>query len=230
MQSNLSSVSPAQRPLHLIWIVETSEATNCGRNIQILNTAVKELLPDLRDAAADNPQAEMLVRVLQFNDTASWRVAAPTNVEHFRWEDLKAAGTRVAMGHALRTVAEQLKIPPMSKRGLPPVLVLVSGGQPTDDFDGGLAALNGQPWRRHAVRIAVAVGDQADRNVLRRFAQSEHHVTDAHNAFTCASFVTQAIKNPFLLSDSISVYSETSSNLHIPSLLPSNVTSVDEVW
>jgi Mg-chelatase subunit ChlD len=41
------------------------------------------------------------------------------------------------MGGALRIVAEELKIPPMTDRALPPVLVLISDGKPTDDFNSG---------------------------------------------------------------------------------------------
>src|ERR671915_110041 len=42
---------------------------------------------------------------------------------------------------ALSMVAEQLRIPPMVERALPPVLVLISDGQPTDDYASGLKAL-----------------------------------------------------------------------------------------
>jgi uncharacterized protein YegL len=73
------------------------------------------------------------------------------------------------MGKALELVAEQLKMPPMSDRALPPVLVLVSDGQPTDDFDSGLKALLEQPWGKKAVRIAISIGQDADPDVLQKF-------------------------------------------------------------
>ena len=50
------------------------------------------------------------------------------------------------MGKALSMVADELKIPPMTPRALPPVLVLISDGQPTDDFDSGLQNLMDQNW------------------------------------------------------------------------------------
>jgi len=73
------------------------------------------------------------------------------------------------MGMALTMLAEQLKIPPMSERALPPVLVLISDGRPTDDFQKGLNALLGEPWGRKAVRLAIAIGEDADYEVLQRF-------------------------------------------------------------
>ncbi len=60
-------------------------------------------------------------------------------------------------------------MPPMTDRALPPVLVLVSDGMPTDDFNGGLAALMEEPWGKKAVRIAIAIGGDADLEVLQKF-------------------------------------------------------------
>ncbi len=50
----------------------------------------------------------------------------------------------------------------MEERALPPVLVLISDGQPTDDFDTGLSTLMRQPWAQKAVRLAIAMGHDAD--------------------------------------------------------------------
>jgi uncharacterized protein YegL len=57
----------------------------------------------------------------------------------------------------------------MSERALPPVLVLISDGQPTDDFDQGLKELLDQPWGKKAVRIAISIGQDADADVLQKF-------------------------------------------------------------
>lgn len=73
------------------------------------------------------------------------------------------------MGKALLLLADALKAENMPDRGLPPVLVLISDGQPTDDFSAGLKALMAQPWGVKAVRISVAIGEDADMNVLQQF-------------------------------------------------------------
>jgi len=57
----------------------------------------------------------------------------------------------------------------MEPRSLPPVLVLVSDGRPTDDFSGGLQLLMSEPWGAKAVRLAIAIGRDADHKVLSRF-------------------------------------------------------------
>ncbi|MEM4724191.1 MAG: hypothetical protein QXP01_04195, partial [Candidatus Hadarchaeum sp.] len=111
---------------------------------------------------------QVLVRAVKFSNGAHWHIAQPTPVEQFEWIDLAAEG-ETDMGKALKLVAEQLKIPPMAERALPPVLVLVSDGQPTDDFGAGLKALLDLPWGKKAVRIAIAIGEDADLDVLQRF-------------------------------------------------------------
>ena len=73
------------------------------------------------------------------------------------------------MGKAMQLVADAMTTENMPERGLPPVLVLLSDGQPTDDFNKGLKALMDQPWGSKAVRIAIAIGDDADVVCLQKF-------------------------------------------------------------
>ena len=158
----------ATRPLHFIWITDCSGSMKSDGKIQALNTAIREAIPHMQRVADENPNAEVLVRALKFSSGAQWHLAQPTRVADFTWSDLAANGT-TDMGKALALVAEQLKMPPMSERALPPVLALVSDGQPTDNFQKGLASLMDEPWGKKAVRVAIAIGDDADLDVLRQF-------------------------------------------------------------
>lgn len=158
----------ATRPLHFIWLCDCSGSMGASGKIQSLNTAIREVIPHMQKAAEENPNADVLVRALKFSDGAQWHISTPTKVKDFKWVDLSSDG-QTDMGAALRKVAEQLKIPPMSDRALPPVLVLISDGQPTDDFVGGMGELEKLPWGKKAVRIAIAIGDDADEDVLQKF-------------------------------------------------------------
>ena len=158
----------ASRPLHFIWIADSSGSMEQDGKIQALNTAIREAIPHMRKVAEDNPNAQVLVRAVKFSNGAQWHISQPTPVADFAWTDLAAEG-ETDMGKALQLVAEQLKMPPMSERALPPVLVLVSDGQPTDDFAAGLKALMNEPWGKKAVRIAISIGRDADDAVLQEF-------------------------------------------------------------
>ena len=158
----------ATRPLHFIWIADCSGSMYDKGKIQALNTAIREAIPHMQKVADENPNAQVLVRAIKFSNGAQWSISQATPVEDFQWADLSAEGV-TDMGKALSMVADQLKIPPMTDRALPPVLVLVSDGQPTDDFNRGLKDLMDQPWGKKAVRIAISIGEDADDDVLQKF-------------------------------------------------------------
>ncbi len=159
----------ATRPLHFIFIADCSGSMG-GAKIQSLNTAIRDAIPHMREVAKGNPNAEVLVRSVKFGVGAQWHHSQATNVETFEWKDLDANG-QTDMGAALSLVAGALKTPPMPERALPPVLVLVTDGGPTDDFDGGLKALMAEPWGKKAVRLAIVIGHGVDvrLDVLQRF-------------------------------------------------------------
>ena len=182
----------ASRPLHFIWIADCSGSMG-GNKMPSLNAAISGALPDMKKAATENPNAEVVVRVVKFSSGASWHVANPVPVEQFEWKNpLKADGV-TDMGKALQLVAEQLSQENMPDRALPPVLVLVSDGHPTDDVSAGLRALMAQRWGEKAVRIAIAIGDDADKSVLQRFiGHPELEPLQANNAEDLVRFIKWA--------------------------------------
>jgi uncharacterized protein YegL len=152
-------------------MLDCSGSMRVNGKIQALNNAIREALPHMRRVAAENPNADVLVRALTFSTGATWVVADPTPVEEFFWTDVMAGGV-TDLGAGLTMVAEQLRVPPMSMRALPPVVVLVTDGQPTDDYTSGLHRILDEPWGARAVRIAIAIGRDADHDVLQQFIAS----------------------------------------------------------
>jgi len=136
--------------------------------IQALNAAIREAIPGMKAVARENVHAQILVRAVKFANAAEWHIDIPVKIQDLAWTDLTAAGM-TALGSALELVAEQLSLAAMPERGLPPVLVLVTDGEPTDDYKAGLRRLLDQPWGRKAVRIAIAIGEDASLPVLEEF-------------------------------------------------------------
>jgi uncharacterized protein YegL len=158
----------ATRPLHFFFIADCS-GSMAGEKIESLNTAVRDVIPHMQRVADENPHAQIFVRVLKFSDGAQWHVSQPTPIENFSWQDLEADPAGTDLGKALTMIADQLKMPPMSDRALPPVLVLITDGQATDDVNAGLKSLLAQPWGKKAVKIAIAIGDDASLSELQKF-------------------------------------------------------------
>ncbi len=157
----------AKRPLSFIWIVDCS-GSMAGKKMESLNLAIHESIKPMQDVADENPNAEVLVRAIRFSSGAQWHISQPTEIHSFKWTDMDADGV-TDMGAAMLLLADALKVENMPHRGLPPVLVLISDGQAVDDYDSGLRALLAQPWGKKAVRISIAVGDDADLEQLQKF-------------------------------------------------------------
>ena len=163
-----------RRPLHFIYLCDCSGSMQADGKMQSLNQAIRQSLPAMVEVSQQNPEASIQVRVVSFADRASWHIAEPTPVDQVlgQWVDLREGGL-TAMGDALKLVAAALRTPPMEQRALPPVLVLISDGAPTDDFAAGLRTLKAEPWAAKAVRLAIAIGHDADLETLQQFIGPE---------------------------------------------------------
>ncbi len=178
----------ASRPLHFFWMVDCSGSME-GEKIGVVNNAIQNVLPEMVEEAENNPNAQLYVRTLKFSSGASWVTAEPVKVEEYAWEDLNAVGL-TDFGKACDLLAAQLSIPPMPERALPPVIVLLSDGQPTDDYKQSLASLLKMPWAKKAVKIAIAIGQDADQEILTEFTGNQELVLQANNA----TMLTKMIK------------------------------------
>jgi uncharacterized protein YegL len=160
----------AALPLHFVWVADCSGSMTAQGKMASLNQAAREALPQMRKVADENPNAEVFVRVLSFATNATWVVEEPTPIQYFRWPELSAVpGGMSDLGAALKVLARELRPDAMrTTRALPPVMVLLTDGYPTDDFAAGLEALMQEPWGAKAVRIGLMIGNESD-EVLRRF-------------------------------------------------------------
>ncbi len=161
----------AARPLHFVILADCSGSMAADGKMQALNTAIRETLPHLVDVASQNPHARMLVRSIAFSSGARWHIEAPTPVETVTWSDLDTGGY-TDLGAALDLLAPQLAPPFMEERSLPPAILLISDGMPTDDYRRSLARFLDEPMGLRAVRMAVGIGRDADMEVLERFIGS----------------------------------------------------------
>ena len=180
----------ATRPIHFFWVVDCS-GSMYGEKIGIVNNTIQECIPEMRNSADNNPNAQLLIRALQFSSGASWITTSPVPVETYSWEDMEANGL-TELGKACDLLAAQLSIPPMPARALPPVIVLLSDGQPTDDYKKSLDKLKGMPWFRKAVKIAISIGQDADDDVLIEFTGNKELVLQANNATALAKMIKWA--------------------------------------
>lgn len=234
----------ANRPLHFFWMVDCSSSM-AGDRIGAVNHAIQECIEPMREEAAGNPNAQLYIHTLKFASGASWVTAEPVPIEEFAWEDVEASGI-TDMGKAFELLAGQLSMPPMPARALPPVIVLLSDGYPTDDWKRPLEKLLKMPWGKKAVKVAIAIGKDAERSVLEAFTGNPEAVLDAGNpevlthfikwASTVASAVSNPTSNPVEVGD-VQETEQSSQETQEPRMLDGNISlpdmddvNAEDVW
>jgi uncharacterized protein YegL len=234
------NVRLANRPLHFFYICDCSGSMAAQGKMQSLNQAIRQSLPGMARVAKDNPEAKVLVRAVAFADQATWHIAEPTPVDQLQWRDLQAGGI-TAMGEALELIGSVLHTPPMEERALPPVLVLISDGQPTDDFESGLSKMMREPWAQKAVRLAIALGHDADLEVLQQFIgpapanqreRSARRPLQASNATSLAQYIqwaSTAVVGAASMPVSRMVHSQDEGSTPLPDLPPTEMDPIGDV-
>jgi uncharacterized protein YegL len=107
----------------------------------------------------------------------------PVPVETFQWSTAVANGVTdfgAACSELARKMSrnEFLNAPSAS---VAPAIFLMSDGEPTDDYKKGIADLQHNKWFGYAIKVAVAIGDDANTDVLKEFTGNSETVTKAHN-------------------------------------------------
>ncbi len=160
----------ARRPLHVIMLADCSGSMT-GPKIHALNFAVGEMLQHFASFEREQDK-KVLIRAIAFADQPRWHIEEPLPAATMRWKALSAIrGGRTNMAPLFRMVAQVLTADQASK-GLRPVLVLVTDGLPTDheaDLNASLQELLAVPAARDALRVAVAIGDNARSDALTKF-------------------------------------------------------------
>ncbi len=176
----LEAVEIARRTMTLFFIVDTSSSM-AGAKIGAVNTAIREVLPELNDLSSENADACIQLACLEFADNCGWCIK-PTPVEKVCWQDLGAEGM-TAMGNAFEELNSKLSRTQFlnSATGcFAPVLFLMSDGYPTDEYKAALKCLKDNKWFQYAIRVAVAIGDDADKKLLAEFTGNPELVLTAH--------------------------------------------------
>lgn len=171
----------AARPLPVIILADTSGSMGMDGKIEALNQSLRDMVKSL--AGESRVNAEIQLAVITFGGGASLHLPLTpahqvSDVREFAASGDTPLGTALTIARAL--VEDRTLIPSRAYR---PVLVLVSDGQPTDNWDGPFQDLLASERAAKATRFALAIGNDADESLLARFGNDlEAPVFHAHNA------------------------------------------------
>lgn len=172
-----------RRTMVLMFVVDTSGSME-GDKIGSLNVAVQEVIPYIQDISDNNADAQIKVAAMEFASGTEWMYPQPIEVENFQWRDLEAGGL-TCLGEAYQELNEKMSASSGFMKeaagSFAPAIILMSDGEPTDDWQRPLEKLRNNNWFKAAIKVAIAIGEGADQNVLAEFTGNKEAVLTVHN-------------------------------------------------
>ena len=164
----LDAAGVSRKSLVMFFMIDTSGSMK-GTKMGELNTAMEELIPEIRRIGAAD--TEVKIAVLTFSSDVNWITQQPVPVEEFEWSRLRADG-ETNMGAAFEELNRKLSrsafmnTPSLSYA---PVIFLMTDGYPSDDYRRQIDALNNNSWFRYGLKTALAIGNDPNDEMLELF-------------------------------------------------------------
>jgi uncharacterized protein YegL len=159
------------RPLPVIVAIDKSGSMSRDGKIDALNLALRDFVNSIKNE--DSP-VEIQLSLFSFggNEAVCDLPLTPVDSVDVSAFEYKAFG-KTPMGGAFlqikALIEDKDQIP---SRSYKPTIVLLSDGIPTDDYLAPMMALIQEGRSSKAFRIAMALGDDADRDMLGKFVSS----------------------------------------------------------
>lgn len=153
---------------HLLPIIFLCDCSGsmAGSRVAGVNTATAKVLIALKDVASLYPRINWRFGLLSFANTAVWHLP-PSSLTAVVWKPLVDTSGLTALGAAYRLLATYLgSIEEQAFPSLPPILLLLSDGMPTDDVATALEALAEKRLAQNALRFAIGIGQEIDARIL----------------------------------------------------------------
>jgi uncharacterized protein YegL len=168
----------------LFFVIDASGSMD-GSKIGAVNTAIEEVIPALKDLSDENADAQIKIAVLEFSSGVRWITAnGLVEIDKFHWSYIDAGGV-TDFGAACKALNEKLSTKAFMQEAtgsFAPAIFLMSDGEPTDDWQGGLNILKQNNWFKAGVKVAVAIGGDANKEVLKEFTGTIEAVLETHSA------------------------------------------------
>jgi uncharacterized protein YegL len=175
--------SVPRRTMTMFFMIDTSGSME-GSKIGAVNSAMEEVMPIIGEISENNPDAEIKIAVLDFSSDVKWLYDEPKSANNFQWRDVDADGL-TSLGEACINLEEKLHksngFMNSASGSFAPTIILMSDGEPTDNYQVGLNKLKSNNWFKSALKFAIAIGDDANKDVLEEFTGSKEAILTVHN-------------------------------------------------
>ena len=168
---SIAKLEQAPRKDLCIFYVLDSSGSMAGEKIARLNRAMEETITALKDVARTNSDARLKVAVMKFDSDFEW--ITPNGPEYlesdFQYENIQAGGL-TEIGSALRELNDKLSVKKFMKSAagsFMPVIIFMSDGLPTDEWEKPLREIRSNKWFTRAIKIGFKIYDDDDDSLTR---------------------------------------------------------------
>lgn len=208
---DLEGAPSPKRRLNVFYLIDTSRSME-GPKIDCVNTTMPDIIKlfaDINNSNQDN--VEIGVSCMSFNTKPEWMYEKPIRANDFKWSTLSTCGT-TNLGQACKTLEKALHnttenicaIMNSSIGFKTPCIILLSDGEPTDDWKYEFEKLKYNMWFKTASKIAIAIGDDADLNTLSEFVGNSELVLGAKEIGHLKEMVSFASRSAIAKSSALS--------------------------
>lgn len=177
------------RCMPVILLLDTSGSMSSDGNINVLNNAVREMLQDF--AAQDTGNSVIKVAIFAFGPEARRILALSAAHEALdAYQDMRAMGG-TPLGGALKLAKAMIEDKSIiSSRDYRPTVVLVSDGEPNDNWEPALNDFINNGRSSKCSRLAMGIGalSVGAQNMLKSFAGSSETVFSARDSKDIKNF------------------------------------------
>lgn len=186
--NELAGVPSPRRQLNLFYLIDTSFSME-GQKIESINQVMPEVINMVADISENNQDnAKIMVSCLSFNTTSEWMYDKPVEATDFSWTPLTVTGC-TQVGEVCKKLEAALHRGSKDNPGVMhsetghknPCIIILSDGEPTDDWKVEFEKLKHNAWFKAATKLAIAIGNDADTNMLSEFVGSKELVVGVHN-------------------------------------------------
>jgi len=184
----------ARKLLPMFYLIDTSGSME-GEKIGQVNDAMRDLRVVLDDVTQSNADAELKLAAMTFSSGAKWADCTKNGLvspADFYWSPVSAAGL-TEIGAALKLLDKDLSRNGFLKSDVGynmPVIIFMSDGAPTDEWEETYNRIKANnSWFKYAIKIAIAVGVDADIDVLAKLAGNKEAVIRIENTETLAKLI-----------------------------------------
>lgn len=181
------------KPIPVLLLLDTSGSMD-GSKIDTLNSAVRQMIAAF--SKEERREVEVKVSIITFGSSIN-RLQPFTSASAIDFQPLSANGM-TPLGAALRAAKDMIEDKTETpSRAYRPTVVLVSDGQPNDQWEEPLRAFISDGRSSKCDRMAMAIGRDADKDVLQKFIEGTpnplfeaHRASEIHRFF---KFVTMSV-------------------------------------